>query len=877
MPRRPSGTTTFLFTDIEGSTALLQRLGDTQYTHVLTKLRRLLRLICRRERGREIGHQGDGLFMAFPRARDAIAAAVAAQLAILEQRWPEDAVPQVRMGVHTGEPAANAGEFVGLDLHRAARICGAGHGGQILVSATTRALLEPRPASNVMLLDLGSHRLRNLQQPEQIFQVVHPDLRRDFPPLRSADGSANNLPQQVTSFVGREREVAEVTRRLSMTSILTLTGIGGCGKTRLALEVAGDLVGTYKDGVWLVELASLEEPGLVSNTVASALGVISVPGATLDATLLEYLRPRRLLLVLDNCEHLASSCAALVDTLSRFCPHLRILATSREPLGVRGEVVWQVPPLSLPLADRPVSIEELLRYEAPQLFLDRVALTRADFAPAAQDIGAIVRVCRRLDGIPLAIELAAARMQVLSIQQIAARLDEKFRLLTGGSRTAASRQRTLRGALDWSYDLLTLKERLLMRRLAVFAGSWTIEAAESICRDEGLDASEILDVLSQLVSKSLVIMQPRADGGEFRMLETVREYAQERLDNADETVAVRTRHLHWYLDLAERAEKELGGADQATWLRRLEREYENLRAALEWSKVDESTGDVGLRLAEALWQLWYVRGDFSEGRMWLETMLSRLTPSESLRARALREAGFLAWRQGDYDVAARLGSQGLAIFRDLGDLAGMGGAVYLLGNVAFYQGQLEHAKALHLESLVLRRKVGDKRRIAISLNSLGEVARAEGDFAAADACYQESLQLAREAGDTRATATATGNLGYVALRQGDHERAAKFLKEGLVYARQLVHKLGIAGFLTGLAGVAAATEQYNRAAHLLGATQSLLNALDVSLTTPDRLQYDLTREATLRALGEHVFNLAVAEGGAMTLDQAIDYALDDRK
>jgi class 3 adenylate cyclase len=369
MPRRPSGTTTFLFTDIEGSTALLQRLGDTQYTHVLTELRRLLRLICRRERGREIGHQGDGLFMAFPRARDAIAAAVAAQLAILEQRWPEDAVPQVRMGVHTGEPAANAGEFVGLDLHRAARICGAGHGGQILVSATTRALLEPRPASNVMLLDLGSHRLRNLQQPEQIFQVVHPDLRRDFPPLRSADGSANNLPQQVTSFVGREREVAEVTRRLSMTSILTLTGIGGCGKTRLALEVAGDLVGTYKDGVWLVELASLEEPGLVSNTVASALGVISVPGATLDATLLEYLRPRRLLLVLDNCEHLASSCAALVDTLSRFCPHLRILATSREPLGVRGEVVWQVPPLSLPLADRPVSIEELLRYEAPQLFL----------------------------------------------------------------------------------------------------------------------------------------------------------------------------------------------------------------------------------------------------------------------------------------------------------------------------------------------------------------------------------------------------------------------------------------------------------------------------------------------------------------------------
>ncbi len=873
MPRPPPKTVTFLFTDIEGSTELLQQLGDDQYAGVLTEHRRLVRTSCRRVGGRQIGHQGDGLLVAFTRARDAIAAAVGAQLAILEHHWPEGAIPRVRMGIHTGEPTIAAGEYIGLDLHRASRICRAGHGGQILVSLTTSALVEGRLPAGVVLRNLGSYRLRDLEQPEQILQLLHPDLPKEFPPLRSLDASPNNLPRQLTSFVGRARELGEVKRLLSTTSILMLTGTGGCGKTRLALEAAADLVETYADGVWLVELAALGEPGLLSNTVASTLGVRAAPTSTLEESLLNYLRPRTLLLVLDNCEHLTAACAVLVGTLTRSCPRLRILATSREPLGVSGETVWRVPSLSLPLSEEPSAIEDLMEYEAPRLFVERAAAVRPGFALTRENAGAVATICRRLGGIPLAIELAAARMQVLSPDQIATRLDERFRLLTGGTRTALPRLRTLRGALDWSYDLLSQKERALMRRLAVFAGAWTLEAAEAVCAGDGVDTSETLDLLTQLVSKSLVLMDAQEEQVRYRMLETVREYGRERLDEANEMASVRTRHLHWYLRLAEQADAELGGAHQVTWLSRLEGESDNFRAALEWSKIDDGSADQGVRLALGLWQFWYVRGDFSEGRMWLETMLGRYQASDALRARGLREAGYLAWRQGDYEGSIRLCTEGLALFRNLGDLAGMGGAIYLLGNVARYQGDLERAKTLYLESLALRRKVGEKRRIAASLNSLAELARTEGEYPTARAAYEESLQLAREVGDERSTATVTGNLGYVALHEGDHERATMLLKEALASAKQLVHKLGIAVYLAGLAGVAVLVREYVRAARLLGATQHLLGVLGASLSPPDRIQYERSIEAVRLALDESSFANALAEGRALTLDEAIEYAL----
>ncbi len=876
MPRKPSGTVTLLLTDIEGSTELLRHLGDAGYARVLAQCRRLIRAASRREGGQEVGSQGDGLLMAFSRARGAVAAAIAAQRAILRHPWPSGTAPAIRMGLHTGEPGAVAGEYVGLDVHRTARICTAGHGGQILLSTTTGSLVQGSLPEGAALRSLGSHRLKGLQHPEQISQIVHPDLPDHFPPPRSLDAFPNNLPRQLTSFVGREREIAEVKRLLPTTGVLMLTGSGGCGKTRLALEVAADLIDTYPDGVWLVELAALAEPDLVLHTLAAALGVREAPGRALLATLIDYLQTRDLLLVLDNCEHLLAACASLVESLARACPRLRVLATSREPLGIPGETVWRVPSLSLPEPGQAPSVDHLLQYEATRLFIERATSGQPGFTPASHNADAVAAVCRRLDGIPLAIELAAARMRVLSVEQIAERLDNRFRLLTGGGRTALPRQQTLRGTLDWSYDLLSQKEQALLRRLSVFAGGWTLEAVEAVCTGDGVDATEILDLMTELVFKSLVLMDAPEGQPRYRLLETIRQYGRDRLDESGETSGVRKRHLHWYLRLAEQAEPELTGADQSMWLDRLEEEHDNLRAALEWSKAAPESGDVGLRLARGLWLFWYVRGHYSEGRAWLETMLARSRgASASERAKALTGTGFLAYRQGDYSGSIRFCTESLNAFRALGDQSGMAQVLYVMGLVAEHQGDYDRAKSLLMESLDLGTQAGDKRRMAISLNTIGEVARCQGDYAAARVSYEESLALRRDVGDKRGIAIALGNLGHVALYQTDYERAAMLFKEALGLARQLVDKLGIAEYLAGLGGVAAAERRYGRAARLLGAADHLLGVLGTFFEPPDRVEYERSIAATRTGLDEAAFAAAWAEGRGMTLDQAIQHALSD--
>jgi len=872
MPRVPSGTVTFLLVDMEASTDLLQRLGDARYAHLLAQHRRLLRATFRQEGGREIGTQGDALLVVFLRARDAVAAAVAAQQAIRRHSWPEGAAPRVRMGLHTGEPHKVAGEYVGLDVHRAARICAAGHGGQVLLSLTTATLVENTLPAGIRLHNLGSHRLRDLQQPERIFQVLHRDLPHEFPRLRSLDVLPNNLPRQLTSFVGREREIAEVKRLLSTTSILMLTGAGGCGKTRLALRVAAEVLDTYADGVWLAELAALRDPELVLQTVAAAVGVREVTGRSLLATLLDYLGPKELLLVVDNCEHLLAACAELMDALLRACRRLRVLATSREPLGVAGEIVWRVPSLSLPEPRRMPPVEHLMQYEAVRLFIDRAMAVRHGFTLTSHNASAIAEVCRRLDGIPLAIELAAARMQALSAAQIAERLDERFSLLTGGGRIAPPRQQTLRGTLDWSYDLLGHKEQALLRRLSVFADGWTLEAAEAICAGDGVGTQEILDLLTQLVFKSLVLMHAQDGRHWYRLLETVREFGRDRLGESSEMAATRRRYVDWYLHLAEQAESKLIGPDQSVWLDRLEMEHGNLRTALELSKMEE--GESGVRLASALWQFWYVRGYFSEGRGWLEDTLSRSRDaSAAVRAKALAGAGFLACRQGDYEGSIALCSKSLALFRDLGDLSGMGRVLYGLGMVAESQGDYERAKTLLTESLSLGRQVQDKWRMSVSLNSLGEVARSQGDYAAARMTYEESLALLRELADKRGIAITLGNLGHVALQQGNYEGAAGLFKEALGLAQQLVYKLGIAEYLAGLGGVAAGEGRFVRAARLLGSTEEVLSLLGALLRPPDRAEYERSIATTRAGLSDAAFASAWAEGKAMTLDQAIQCAL----
>ena len=479
MKSSPTGTVTFLFTDIEGSTRLFQRIGD-RYMRVLDDHRRLLRTAFLGRGGHEVETQGDAFFVVFPRATDAVAAAVKGQQAIAAHRWPEDAAIRVRMGLHTGEAQRAEAGYVGIDVYRASRICAAGHGGQIVLSQTTRELVANDLPHGVTLRDLGEHRLRDIAHPYRLFQVVANGLPAEFPPPRTLDILPNNLPIQLTSFIGREREKAEVKRFFTTTRLLTLTGSGGAGKTRLALEVAGEMLDQYPDGVWLVELASLGDPALVPQTVASALGMRDESGRPVLATLTDYLRSRHLLLVVDNCEHLLPACSQLADALLRACPNLRMMATSREALGNPGELAYRVPSLSLPDPQQQ-SLEQLVQCEAVRLFVERAAFSRPGFQITQNNAAAVVQLCQRLDGIPLALELAAARVKALAVEQIALRLDDRFRLLTGGSRTALPRHHTLQAAMDWSYDLLTDSEQVLFRRLSVFAGGFQVD-----CGREGL-------------------------------------------------------------------------------------------------------------------------------------------------------------------------------------------------------------------------------------------------------------------------------------------------------------------------------------------------------------------------------------------------------
>ncbi|MBI1743232.1 tetratricopeptide repeat protein [Candidatus Acetothermia bacterium] len=525
-----------------------------------------------------------------------------------------------------------------------------------------------------------------------------------------AGAARHNLPSALTSFIGREREIQEVMRLLGITRLLTLTGSGGCGKTRLALQVATDLVKEYAHGVWLVELASVSDPALVPQALALAVGVPEETGRPLLATLSDYLQLKQLLLVLDNCEHLVGACAQLAETLLKHCSNLRVLATSREGLGIAGELIYAVPSLEVPDPQRLPALKILQQCESVSLFLERALFIHPQFALTQENARAVAKVCHQLDGIPLAIELAAARVKVMTAEQIAARLDDRFRLLTGGSRTALPRQQTLLATMDWSFQLLSEVERVLFRRASVFVGGWTLEAAEGICAGEGVEPPQILDLLTQLVEKSLVMVEEEGGEARYTLLQTIRQYSLGKLLEAGEADVLRNRHRDWFLSLAEKAEPQLRGTDQQRWLNLLEKEHENLRAALGWSKSTESY-DQGIKLAGALWFYWDIRGYFREGRSWLDEMLQRRSnASSSVLAKALYGAGVLAYRQGDYNQATVLLEQGLILFRELGDKKGIANSLNILGAIARSQRDDSKARALLVESLALKRELVHRHR-----------------------------------------------------------------------------------------------------------------------------------------------------------------------
>ena len=794
----PTGTITLLFTDIEGSTRLLQQLGN-RYESVLADCRRLLRRAFKAHHGQEVDTQGDSFFVAFARATDALSAAVEAQRALALHTWPEGVVVRVRMGLHTGEPSLTHGDFVGLDVHHAARIMSAGHGGQVLLSQATRDLVEHDLPDDVNLRDLGEHRLKDLGRPIRLFQVVISDLPADFPPLKTLDTHSHNLPVQPTPLVGREREVARVCEllRRQEARLVTLTGPGGIGKTRLGIQVAAELSELFVDGMFFVDLAPLSDPALVVPTIAQRLGIWEGTGQSLLERLKEGLHQKQALLLLDNFEQVLSAAVQVAGLLTA-CPRLKVLVTSRERLHVRAEQEFSVPPLALPAPNQLPDLAALAQYEAVTLFLQCARAVKADFQLTTANARAVTDICAGLDGLPLAIELAAARLKLLPPQALQARFAKRLPMLTIGAQDAPVRQQTLRNTIAWSYHLLSAQEQRLFRLLAVFVGGCTLEAVEAICEALGDETGKVFDGVASLIDKNLV--QQRAQREEeprLVMLETIREYGLECLESARETETTHQAYAAYYLALAEEAAPELQGPQQAAWLERLELEHDNLRAALGWYLEPGGAGlsrEMALRLGGALWKFWSARGLSSEGRTFLERALAGSEGvAASVRAKAFSAASDFALLQSVDDQTETLCQESLILYREVGDTRGIASSLSMLAWVAERRGNFAAASSLIEESLALNRAVGDKDAIAWSLFSLADNAGLQGEYTRGHALFEESLAIYRELGNKRGIATSLKESAlWLFVAQGDQAIVRARLEESLALFRELGDKDGMA-------------------------------------------------------------------------------------
>jgi predicted ATPase/class 3 adenylate cyclase len=909
----PTGTVTFLFTDIEGSTKLAQHHRD-QWESLRRRHHDILQSAIEAHQGYVFQIIGDAFCAAFHTAGEALRAAAKSQMDLHAENWG-DAPVIVRMGIHTGKTEIQEnGEYHGyLAMSRIQRLMSAGHGGQVLISAATQELLLEDLPEGVSLRDLGERRLKDLVRPEHIYQLVIPGLPVEFPPLKTLDAYRHNLPVQMTSFIGREKEMEEIKQSILTHRLVTLTGVGGTGKTRLSLQVAADLLDQFPEGVWFVELAALSDPDLIPQTILSALGIPEQPGITTPQLLIDYLHKRKLLLVLDNCEHLIEACAKLVELLVNNALELKIITSSREALGVKGEMIWQVPSLSVPDVKQLPAIEQFSQYESVQLFIERATLVQPHFVVTNDNAPAVAQICFRLDGIPLAIELAAARVRALSVEQISNRLDDRFRLLTGGSRTALERHQTLRATIDWSYNLLSGDEKILLRRLSAFSGGWTLEAAERVCA--GIDdtsSDDILDLLAHLVDKSLVIL----DGSRYHILETTRQYAREKLFESVEGERLRDQHLAYFLDLAEQADKEIHGPIQVEWMDHLELEHDNFRAALEWCVSNRKT-ELALRLLGALSSTWGWRGHFSETYSWFDNI--RVMPEVSgypaLYARLLNHTGNHHQLVGDLRHARSVleesqaiwlklgvdGERGLAealeclgnlalleednktaqsffersfeLYQNQGDQSGMAWVRFDLGNMAFVQGYYAEAQEQYMKSLTKFQELGDKFGMAYVFSGLGDLARFLGDYERARKFHEQNLEGFRELRGRFALAWPFINLGWVSLHEGDFRKAKVLFDESLKLSNESRNKGNTTLCLAGFASVRGMTGKPEQAARLFGAVESLLESIG-RLEPSDQKDFDHYVAVVREQLDEAAFAKAWAEGRTMTLEQAITFALE---
>jgi predicted ATPase/class 3 adenylate cyclase/Tfp pilus assembly protein PilF len=916
----PTGTVTFMFTDIEGSTKLWEHDPEAMQAS-LARHDEILRGAIESNLGYVFKTVGDAFCAAFPTASDALEAALEAQRRLLSSEWEQSGPLRVRMALHTGSPEERDGDYFGSPLNRVARLLSAAHGGQVLLSAATNEMVRDRLPAGASLMDLGERRLKDLFRPERVIQLSSPELPSKFPPLRTLEAYRNNLPLQPTPLVGREREVGEVCDLLRGrgTRLLTLTGPGGTGKTRVALQAAADLLEDFTDGAFLASLATLTEAELFFSAVAETLGVKETGDQPLKETLKDYLGERRLLLVLDNFEQVLGAAPAVSELLAG-APGLKVLATSRAPLGLYGEHEFPVPPLDMPDLKRRPTLERLTQYEAVGLFVERARAVRPDFAITNESAPAVAEICVRLDGLPLAIELAAARIRMLPPKALLARLGNRLKLLTGGARDLPERQRTLKGAIEWSYDLLDEGEKTLFGRLSVFSGGRPLEAIEAVCDKEGELPLDAFEGVSSLLEKNL-LKQEEGEGGEprFVMLETIHEFAREKLEQSAEANEIKQAHAEYFLTLAEEANQGLKGPTQLEWLERLESEHDNMRAALSWA-LARKEAELALRLGGALSWFWLMRGHYSEGRRWLEEALALMDGrgSTEVRAMALVGVGALALDQGDvgrtqeaceeglelledardgsgvklylllglgwvatnredHEQATHLFEESLALSREVRDTWGIGGSLLGLATAFHYQGNYVHAAELFEEGIDHFREQGDKQGLANCLNNLGMVVYSQGDLERAAKLTEEAVALFRELGARGDVSLVLYNLGWMALLQNDLSRAADLYKESLSLAWDTGTNPIVQSALEGMACLAGARGGAERAAQLWGAAQALQEAKGIPRDTDFLAEADARISAVRSLMGEGAWEEAWRKGRAMTLDEAVSYALEQEE
>ena len=871
----PTGTVTFLFTDIEGSTRLWEQHPEEMKVAV-AKHDEIVRSAIAENSGQVIKQLGDGFHAVFPAAGDAVAATVDAQLRLGAQEWDLPAPLVARMGLHSGEAEERAGDYYGSSVNRAARLMATAHGGQVVLSLATQELVQDDLSMDTELADLGSHLLKDLTRPEHVFQVVHPGLRSEFPALRSLEGRPHNLPAQLTDLIGREEELLEVERLVGQTRLLTLAGPGGVGKTRLSLQVAADLLDSFPQGAWFVELAPLVEEEVIAKEVASSLAIQEQADRPVMETLIGTMKDQTLLLTIDNCEHLIEGVAAFADELLRLCPNVRVLTTSRQPLGISGEMVWQVPPLSVPEDDG----DEVEQSPAVQLFAERAAQAASGFALSAEDAPSVVEICRRLDGIPLALELAAAHARVLSPEEIASRLDDRFALLTA-ARSQLERHETLEAAIGWSYELLAKEEQELMRRLAIFRGGFTLEAVEAVCASEAWGAVGALPHLASLVDQSLVIADRLNGSTRYRMLETIREYGWAQLLGEKEDAEAVKRHRDFFIELAELNHRTAQSKDQLEALDIFDIEHDNCRVVLERT-VQEGDYTSAFRMAGALSWFWWLRAHFGECRRWYRQLFAAEADVDpKLRARVLIGAGEFAFRTADSDHAELWLSEAVELGRSSGSKRLEGWALVNLATALVYRsGPDEEFESLIEKAVSVFSEIGDQHGLGYAsfIQALGTLAELSSPGWREEAkqrslaTVEALLPAGRQLGERNLLGHLLEVRANLAWFDDDEELATALFDEALE-AFIDIGNLGCLSHCVGsVAGFANRRGRSEDALALWWASEELRDSVGVQANYLEREWYDRQVAAVTEKMSTEAQEEIETRGRSLTLSEMLELA-----